>query len=158
MEPTLRVGDHILVTPYHGGSPSRGDVIVFRSPANRDDLFVKRVVAGPGDLIELRAGRLFVGGHAVSEPYLSNQATTGVIASQIVPPGYYFVMGDNRPNSFDSRQWGFLSSRALIGHARFVLWSSGSGSMEPRAHATSVMGTTLRAPSIHLHRLFKTIE
>lgn len=158
MEPTLSVGDHILVTPYHGGSPARGDVVVFRSPANRDELFVKRVVAGPGDLIESRAGRLFVGGHAVAEPYLFFPATTGAIASQIVPPGFYFVLGDNRANSFDSRQWGYLSQRALVGRARLVLWSSGSGSMEPRAHATSVMDNSRRAPTLHLHRLFKTIE
>ncbi len=124
MEPTLQAGDHIVVTPYHQALPQRGDIVVFRSPIDAETLLVKRIVAVPGDLVETHAGRLFVDGHALAEPYVWRPALTGQIASQIVPSGCYFVLGDNRANSLDSRQWGVLSQHLLIGRARLILWAS----------------------------------
>lgn len=110
MEPTLRAGDHILVTPYRfpfsESRPERGDVVVFRSPVSADLVVVKRVVGTPGDLIEVRAGRIVIGGHTVVEPYVREQAASSSVAPQMVPRDCYFVMGDNRPNSYDSRNWG----------------------------------------------------
>jgi len=158
MSPTLQVGDHIVVTPYHGADPQRGDVVVFRSPANANDLLVKRIVAAPGDLVETHDGRLFVGGHAAAEPYIVAPTATGAIASQIIPPGCLFVLGDNRANSFDSRQWGVLPRNLVIGRARLVLWSSGSGTMPPQASAEVVSRRKTDSGTLHLDRLFKPIQ
>jgi signal peptidase I len=158
MTPTLQVGDHIVVTPYHGATPDRGDVVVFRSPSSRTDLLVKRIVAVPGDIVETHAGRLFVGGHSVAEPYVLAPTATGTIASQVVPAGCFFVLGDNRANSFDSRQWGVLPGEFLIGRARLVLWSSGAGTMPPQANAEVVNRRDDRSHSLHLDRLFKPIQ
>jgi signal peptidase I len=150
MEPTLRVGDHIAVMPYRTSLPQRGDVVVFHSPLNRDELLVKRVVAVPGDLVESREGHLLVGGHAAGE--------AGSVAAQIVPAECYFVLGDNRANSYDSRQWGVLSRDLIVGRARLVLWSSGSGAMEPQANAAPRRPSPLPSPSLRFERLFKPIQ
>jgi signal peptidase I len=158
MTPTLQVGDHIVVTPYHGATPDRGDVVVFHSPVSADELLVKRVVALPGDLVETHAGRLFVRGHAAAEPYVLESSATGTIASQVIPAGYFFVLGDNRGNSFDSRQWGVLPRELLIGRARLVLWSSGAGTMRPQANAEPVTRRSVRSGNLHLDRLFKPIQ
>jgi len=128
MAPTLVPGDHIVVTPYRfASSPKRGDVIVFRSTRTADELMIKRVIGTPGDLVETRAGRVIVSGHALPEPYVAAPATTGLIAPQIVPANCYFVLGDNRADSLDSRSWGVLPRDFIVGKARMVLWSSDAG-------------------------------
>ena len=125
MAPTLVPGDHIVVTPYRfSAKPSRGDIIVFRSTRANDELMIKRVIGTPGDLVETRAGRVIVSGHALPEPYVASQATTGVISPQIIPADSYFVLGDNRTDSLDSRSWGVLPRDLVVGRARMVLWSS----------------------------------
>jgi signal peptidase I len=125
MAPTLVPGDHIVVTPYRfGKKPNRGDVIVFRSPRTADELMIKRVIGTPGDLVETRAGRVIVCGHALTEPYVAAQAMSGVISPQIIPANSYFVLGDNRADSLDSRSWGVLPREAVLGRARLVLWAS----------------------------------
>jgi signal peptidase I len=129
MEPTLRAGDHIVVTPYHKSIPQRGDVVVFRSPGDPKELLVKRIVAVPGDLVESRQGHLFVSGQ--------ESGAADAVVPQVVPANCYFVLGDNRANSFDSREWGVLSRSLLVGHARLVLWAS---------------------PSAGIDRLFKSID
>jgi len=156
MQPTLQVGDRILVT--RSDQPARrGDVVVFRSPFGSDEVMVKRVVGIPGDLIETRAGRVIVSGHTLQEPYLPAGAITGGIAPQVVPADCYFVLGDNRVNSLDSREWGVLPRRLLVGRARIVLWSSASSSSEPRANATAVAQPKSSLP-IGTDRLFKAID
>jgi signal peptidase I len=128
MAPTLVAGDHIVVTPYRFSStPRRGDVIVFRSPRSADELMIKRVVGTPGDLVETRGGRVIISGHAVPEPYVAAQAITGFIAPQIIPADCYFVLGDNRADSLDSRSWGLLPRAFVLGRARMILWSSEAG-------------------------------
>src|SRR5437660_3454382 len=76
MTPTLQSGDQIIVTPYRFAQPEHGDVVVFRSPLRADELMVKRIIATPGDLIETHAGRVFVGGHVLAEPYVARQAAS----------------------------------------------------------------------------------
>ena len=141
MVPTLQPGDRILATLFHrlGSLPraERGDVVVFRSPSGSDELLVKRVVGLPGDLVDLREGHLFVSGHALAEPYLERKFTSGTIVPQIIPADCYFVLGDNRQNSFDSRSWGVLPARLLVGHARMILWSSANGAAGARANAAT---------------------
>ena len=120
MSPTLDVGDHIVVTAYpRTAQPERGDIVVFRAPRS-NDVVVKRVIATPGDLIESRNGRVILSGHALSEPYLRVPAASGEIRAQIIPAGCYFVMGDNRAESLDSRSWGVLPRQLIIGRARIV--------------------------------------
>jgi signal peptidase I len=123
MAPTLEAGDQIVVTRYVGSEPKRGDVIVFQSITQADELLVKRVAAVPGDLVDSRLGRLRIGGHTVSEPYVLRQAATGAIEMQVIPAGCYFVLGDNRDDSLDSRSWGFVPREKIVGRARLVLWS-----------------------------------
>lgn len=124
MAPTLEPGDQIVVTPYFfGGAPERGHIVVFRSPGG-DDMIVKRIVGVPGDLVESRLGRLRVGGYTVAEPYVRRVTATGSIASQLIPQESYFVLGDNRDDSIDSRSWGVVPRSAIVGRARMILWSS----------------------------------
>jgi signal peptidase I len=140
MVPTLVPGDHIVVTPYRfNARPVRGDVIVFRLTRTTDELMIKRVIATPGDLVETRSGRVLVSGHALPEPYIAAQATTGSIPAQIIPRDCYFVLGDNRADSLDSRNWGVLPRDLVLGRARMVLWSSetGIGSRETGAVAAA---------------------
>lgn len=157
MLPTLLPGDRILVVRYLGGEPRRGDIVVFESPGGTGELLVKRIVAGPGDLVDSRMGRLRVGGYTVPEPYLQQQAATGEIQSQVVPPGCVFVMGDNREISLDSRSRGAMPETAIVGRARLILWSARrpSPARAPGEPAGAGVGPVGRAPGI---RLFKRIE
>ncbi|HEX8616290.1 MAG TPA: signal peptidase I [Thermoanaerobaculia bacterium] len=155
MTPTLEVGDQIVVVPYFRGEPDRGHVIVFRSPQS-GELLVKRIVAVPGDLIDSRLGRVRVGGYTVPEPYVLRQAATGAIPAQLVPARSYFVLGDNRDDSLDSRSWGVVPRDHVIGRAHLVLWSSA-----PLGELVSASGTHEQARTRTAHRgsrLFKWIE
>ncbi|HEV7429072.1 MAG TPA: signal peptidase I [Thermoanaerobaculia bacterium] len=163
MAPTLVPGDHIVVTPYRfGNKPGRGDVIVFRSPRAADELMIKRVIGTPGDLVETRAGRVIVCGHALPEPYVAAQAASGVISPQIVAADSYFVLGDNRADSLDSRSWGVLPREAVVGRARMVLWSSdaGIGSREAGVvtAAPSSRPDTRQPAPVREARLFRLIQ
>jgi signal peptidase I len=118
MLPTLNPGDTVVVTPYFAGEPQRGDVIVFRSPGDPNAMLIKRVVGIPGDLVHSRLGRVRIGGHTLAEPYLRSPAEAGEIAAQIVPSGHFFVLGDNRTDSLDSRHWGCVPRELIVGRAR----------------------------------------
>jgi signal peptidase I len=156
MAPALEAGDQILVTRYFRSAPDRGDVIVFRSPMNADELMVKRVIALPGEQIDSRLGRVRIGGHTLPEPYVLRAATSGAIETQTVPEGAYFVMGDNRESSLDSRVWGLVPRTNIVGRARLVLWST-PHALGGEAHAE---GRGVTAPVVHPRRarLFKTID
>lgn len=123
MQPTLNAGDHIVVIPYRSDRPARGDVVVFRSPQRPSEWMVKRVIAAPGDLVESRLGRVRVGGYTLAEPYVRRQGSTDSVAPQLVAADSYFVLGDDRDNSLDSRHWGVLPRKLIVGRARVVLWS-----------------------------------
>jgi signal peptidase I len=162
MAPTLMAGDHIVVTPYRFRSePQAGDVIVFRSPKTAGELMVKRVIGTPGDLVETREGRVIVRGHALAEPYVAAQASTGLIPPQRIPPDSYFVLGDNRTHSLDSRSWGLLPRADVVGRARLILWSSPRGveSGEWGVVAASSPTPDPRHPTpSRIDRLFKLIQ
>jgi signal peptidase I len=160
MSPTLAPGDHILVVPYvFSHHPERGDVIVFRSPRDQDQLLVKRIVGLPGDLIDSRSGRLRLGAHTVSEPYLASPAETSAIDSQIVPASSYYVLGDNRGNSYDSRHWGSLPGDLIVGRARLVLWSSELRAGEPAsAQSPPQVMSPGQSASLRGRRLFLAIR
>jgi signal peptidase I len=146
MVETLLVGDHLLVSKFsYGvklpftdktiiktGDPQHGDVIVFEYPENRDLDYIKRIIGLPGDVIELKSNVLYRNGEKVDEPYKrvepvpmgGNRSTFGPIT---VPPDKYFVMGDNRDHSQDSRYWGFVPREYIRGKAWVIYWSWGGG-------------------------------
>jgi signal peptidase I len=156
MHPTLRVGDHIVVVPDR--HPARGEVIVFRSPGSPDELMVKRIIAAPGDLIATTNGRVTIGSHALPEPYLADPAASGAIQPQIVPAGCYYVLGDNRANSWDSRSWGVLPRDLVVGRAVMVLWSSGDGTDSDPHVSASTVAPSAPEHSLRFERLFKRIR
>ena len=159
MEPTLLVGDHIIVnkldygfrlpdsifglTPFSSKIPygkylfpiepvRRGDVAVFVFPEDRTKDFIKRVVGVPGDTVEVRAGTLYLNGARASDPHAhfersSDERQAGsqadYMAAMKLGPNQYFMMGDNRDHSYDSRFWGPITRDALEGRAMFIYWS-----------------------------------
>jgi signal peptidase I len=157
MAPALEVGDQILVTRYVRSEPDRGHVIVFHSPAGSGELMVKRVIGVPGDLIDSRLGRVRIAGHTLPEPYVLRAAASGAIDAQVVPANSFYVMGDNRADSIDSRSWGVVPRGAVVGRARLVLWSSVHG-VDGQAHAGDVGGEDSPARAPERSRLFKWIE
>jgi signal peptidase I len=149
MKPNLLVGDHLLVNKF-GFAPTasalerallpvtpikRGDVIVFKFPEEPERDFIKRVIGLPGDSLELRNQTILINGAPLVEPYanyLFPPAAEGDTSSTdlrrhygpvTVPVGHYFMMGDNRDDSQDSRYWGFLPETYIKGRALFIYWS-----------------------------------
>lgn len=152
MEDNLKVGDHIIVNKFIFGANGsallekllplrgirRGDIIVFRYPEVPEQDFVKRVIALPGDTIQIDAKRVFVNGIEAREPYalhidrriIPNEPflpdkwrRRDHFAPFRVPAGHYFAMGDNRDNSYDSRFWGPVPREMIKGRAFMVYWS-----------------------------------
>jgi signal peptidase I len=103
MRPTLQVGVEVFVDPgaYESSLPERGDIVAFKIPDNPDVIAIKRIIGLPGDTVEQSAGTVYVNGSAIDEPYVIEDTKT--LGPWIVAPGHVFVMGDNRPNSNDSR-------------------------------------------------------
>ncbi|HJO16691.1 MAG: signal peptidase I [Vicinamibacterales bacterium] len=150
MEQNLLIGDHLLVnkfvfSPTATGaersilpvtSIKRGDVIVFKYPEDPERDFIKRVIGLPGDVVEVRHKRVYIDGRPLDEPYVYYLRPPSDVASPFgvgdlreqygpvtVPPSEYFVMGDNRDNSQDSRYWGFLPRGLVKGRALVIYWS-----------------------------------
>jgi signal peptidase I len=126
MVPTLEVGDRVLANKfiYRFTEPERGDIVVFESVAEGDDQkLIKRVVALPGDEVEVRSGTLLVNGEEQEEPYLNKELPfNGSYEPTEVPEGEVFVMGDNRANSADSRVFGPLPVENIEGEAFMRFW------------------------------------
>ncbi|HCT4767375.1 TPA: signal peptidase I, partial [Pseudomonas aeruginosa] len=105
--------------------PQVGDLVVFRFPPQRSIAYVKRIAGIPGDRVRIDGGRLYVNDHQVTEPYLAQQALRQPdslrMAERTVPAGHYFMLGDNRDNSNDSRYWGYVPRADLVGRV-FVVW------------------------------------
>lgn len=122
MVPTLQDGEFVLVNKlaYRFGRPQRGDIIVFRSTTVADLDLVKRVIGLPGDVIEVRNDKVFLNGKALSESYIN--AEPNYTGQWKVPAGMLFVLGDNRNDSSDSHQWGYLPQENIIGKALLIYW------------------------------------
>ena len=108
-----------------GGNPQRFDVVICRYPGRGDTNFVKRVVGLPGDTIELKEGYLYVNGDKYDEPYINDEYRSGplnTMSARVVPEGKYFVMGDHRNNSNDSRSVGPIDRNMIVGHVRHVVY------------------------------------
>ena len=153
MEPTLLVGDHLLVSKfsysmhvpnevpftsiqlfpdYHFFSsvPKRGDIVVFKFPMEPDKDFIKRVVGLPGETIQVIQQKVYINDKFLKEPYAHHSRSPSKdsgnrdnMAPLRIPEGHIFVMGDNRENSHDSRMWGTLDLKNLRGKAQWIYWS-----------------------------------
>lgn len=135
----LVTGDRLFVPKYETwlhragilGDYRRGDIVIFRevedSPCRRGrrDFLVKRVIGRPGDVVRLENGQVFINGAVLEQNFITDKGG-GLSSSSLhevtVPPGHYFVMGDNRPNSCDSRTYGFVPARDIAGRATAVIW------------------------------------
>lgn len=125
MTPTLLNTQFILVNKadYFFQGPQRGDVIVFRYPKDTSRDFVKRVIGVPGDTVSVTAqGVVSVNGVTLDEPYTNDNINIYGAETVKLKPGQYFVMGDNRGDSSDSRDWGPVPQSDVIGEAAFVYW------------------------------------
>jgi signal peptidase I len=154
MLPTLQIGDHLLVNKFvYGvrlpfvdkrlleiGSPEYDDVIVFVFPQDRSKDFIKRVKALPGDRIELKNKVLFINGERASDehgyfdplPDRAARRPRDNFGPETVPDGHVFVMGDNRDHSHDSRFWGMVPIKDILGKAFLLYWSWDAGAFRPR--------------------------
>lgn len=130
MVPTLFAGDRLVVekVSYRFQEPKFGDIIVFEPPAElqrrgygKDQAFIKRIIGQPGQKIAVKNGVVYLDGKPLQENYIAEPANQPFAEVQI-PPHQYFVMGDNRNDSNDSRYWGFLPQENIIGHAVFRFW------------------------------------
>jgi signal peptidase I len=122
MKPTFYPGDRVLVSKfvYWFTKPKPGDIVVFEAPRDTRD-FIKRVVATEGQTIEVRLGKVYINGKPRSEPYV-NGGDYSNFGPIVVPKDAVFVMGDNRANSMDSRVFGPLPERRIIGKAFLIYW------------------------------------
>lgn len=129
MSPNFESGDYLLVNEltYRFRPPERGEVIVFKSPTNPSTYFIKRIIGLPKEKIVIENGNVYVyqndfdKGTLLHEPYLLGQKTNGHYEI-VLKPNQYFVLGDNRGASFDSRSWGPLDSSNIVGWAMIRLW------------------------------------
>src|SRR5262244_1012761 len=161
MENNLLIGDHLLVNKFalaqvsSGiersllpiGTIKRGEVLVFKYPVEPDRDFIKRVIGLPGETLELKEKKIYINGKPLDEPYVHfleephrNSELSEVTSSDVrenygpvtVPPNQYFMMGDNRDNSADSRYWGFMPRELIVGKGLIIYWSYETDSDEYR--------------------------
>jgi signal peptidase I len=210
MEPTLLVGDHLLVNKFiFEGSGAwwdrllpyrpvrRGDIIVFKFPFQDHSHYVKRVIGLPGDRIRIVHQNVYVNGELLKEPYVVHDPSAydpfadnfpppdqdfvdGAVLPEwkaempkyinasgelVVPPDHYFVMGDNRDRSWDSRYWGFVPREAIMGRPVLIYWSvrerdqTGSGDNAGPAGALGFLNTLLRLPvDTRWHRMLRLVH
>jgi signal peptidase I len=172
MEENLLIGDHLLVNKFvfapsatgverallPVGTIKRNDVLVFKYPEEPDRDFIKRVIGLPGETVELRAKKVYIDGKPLDEPYVHFLRPLSAGASEFtevtsfdvrerygpvtVPQNQYFVMGDNRDNSQDSRYWGFLPRELIKGKALVIYWSyeAGRGDYQDEGAGATVKG------------------
>jgi signal peptidase I len=149
MEPSVHSGEHIIVNkvaylsldldrlskliPFYDrddgsrfhlfGEPERGDVVIVRSPSPPPDRLIKRIVGTPGDTVEIRSGTLYINGQPIEEPYTLKGGPS--VSLMVVPDDYYFILGDNRPSSNDSRYFGPVPRSDIVGKAWMAYWPLG---------------------------------
>lgn len=119
MYPTLHNGNYLLINKiaYKLEKPKQNDIIVFKSNIKGHKILVKRIIAVPGDRIKILNGKVYINDKALDEPYLTTKQTTSGMIDITIPPEYFFVMGDNRADSIDSRfqEVGFVNFKDIIG-------------------------------------------
>jgi signal peptidase I len=126
MEPSLHDGQRLLINKavYFFREPEAGEVIVFKAPKNPRDEYIKRIVASPGNTVEIKMGVVYVNGSPLDEPYIKDQPSYTLQAKK-VPENEYFVLGDNRNNSNDSHKGWTVPRQNIVGKAWLVIWPPG---------------------------------
>jgi signal peptidase I len=125
MEPTLEDQDRLIVNKlaYRIGEPRRGDIVMLYYPLNPEKSFVKRVMAEEGDTVQILDGRVYVNDIPLRDDYVpAEYRSHDDWGPQVIPEGYYFVLGDHRNNSSDSRHWGMVPKRYIIGRVQLRWW------------------------------------
>jgi signal peptidase I len=128
MEPNFQNGEYILTekVTYLFMSPSRGDVVVFEAPNRKNADYIKRVIGLPGDTVSVLDGKVYINGEVLTEDYEPNTTNPGNFMQEgqdvIVPPDMYIVLGDNRPQSSDSREFGPVEKDSIVGRAILRYW------------------------------------
>ena len=165
MKPTIQIGDHIFVnklaytvrmpligTPLsESKSPERGEVVVFVRPGDPNTDLIKRVIAVAGDTVEVRKKKVFINGEEVDDPHAHFEESAIKTQRdhqrpQKVPEGKFFVMGDNRDRSYDSRFWGFANVSDIKGRATFVYWSRDSAACWSAIKRNGIAGVSTCMP------------
>ena len=183
MEENLLIGDHLLVNKFVFGPSASGleravlpigtidrlDVVVFKYPEEPERDFIKRVIGLPGETLEVRDKKVFIDGKPLDEPYAHyidaptiptefHEVTSSDVRERYgpvtVPPNQYFVMGDNRDNSQDSRYWGFLPRENIKGKALLIYWSYEAGRED--YEAAGAAATLRRMGSVFVHFFTRT--
>ncbi|KKS98551.1 MAG: signal peptidase I, signal peptidase I [Candidatus Gottesmanbacteria bacterium GW2011_GWA2_43_14] len=130
MEPSFQNNEYIITDKisYRFGTPKRGDVIIFKAPVNPDVDYIKRIIGESGETVMVQNGRIFIDGKILNEPYINELTPVfpgGFVKEGTpitVPENYYFVMGDNRPHSSDSREFGPIDKKLIVGKAVLRYW------------------------------------
>jgi signal peptidase I len=184
MENNLLIGDHLLVNKFllaptaspierallPIGTIARRDVVVFKYPEEPERDFIKRVIGLPGETVELREKKVYIDGKPLDEPYVHFLEPPGAALGEFhevtsfdvrerygpvtVPPNHYFVMGDNRDNSQDSRYWGFLPRDYVKGKALVIYWSYEAGREDYQE--TGLVATVKGLASVVTHFFTRT--
>ena len=125
MEPTLADHDRLVVNKwiYRVSEPRQGDIVMLYYPANPEKMFVKRVIAREGDDVQITGGMVHVNGVALLDEFVPPEYRSSEdFGPQVVPLGYYFVMGDHRNGSYDSRHWGPVPKKYIVGKVQLRWW------------------------------------
>ena len=140
MQPNYPNGEFLLTdkVTYRFNPPQRGDVIVFKAPVNEEDDYIKRIIGLPGETVSIKNGHVYINGKMLEENYLASTLYTsgGLFLPNdkevVVPQDHFFVLGDNRPYSSDSRAWGFVPRQNIIGRAWLVYWPPQKAGFTPK--------------------------
>lgn len=140
MEPNFQEGQYLIIdeASYYFRAPERGEIVVFRYPNEPSEFFIKRIIGLPGEQVEVRDGKVWIinhnhpGGFALTEPYLPSDELTTYDTSVTLADQQYFVLGDNRVFSSDSRRWGPLDKKYLTGRVLLRLWPVAQAGGIPR--------------------------
>lgn len=156
MEPSFHNNEYILTDKlsYRLHAPSRGDVVVFHSPQDEKVDFIKRIIGLPGDTIKVSGGYVYLNSVKLEEKYINNPGS--VLAGRflregaeiVVPPDQFFVMGDNRLHSSDSREWGLITRSEIVGRAFFRYWPISQFGLVPTAEPELTIGSVKGAISV----------
>ena len=130
MHPNFPDGEYLLTdkVSYRFGEPNRGDVVVFKAPTNNGEEFIKRIIGLPGERVSIKNGKIYINEELLEEKYLDPTVYSSAGnflqegATVVIPKGEYFVLGDNRSHSSDSRAWGSVEKKEITGRAWLVYW------------------------------------